>query len=69
MKKSLQAYDNIHVEEAIEGVYYHLLLVNEFVDVKLYTWETSMIITERYTPHEIRRVKELLIKNKAIEGE
>ena len=69
LKKSLQAYDNIHVEEAIEGVYYHLLLVNEFVDVKLYTWETSMIITERYTPHEIKRVKELLIKNKAMEGE
>lgn len=69
LKKSLQGYDNIHVEEAIEGVYYHLLLVNEFVDVKRYTWETSMIITERYTPHEIRRVKELLIKNKAIEGE
>ena len=69
LKKSLQGYDNIHVEEAVEGVYYHLLLVNEFVDVKRYTWETSMIITERYTPHEIRRVKELLIKNKAIEGE
>lgn len=69
LKKSLQAYDNIYVEEAIPGVYYHLLLVNEFVDVQAYTWETSMIITERYTPYEIRRVKEILINNKAIGGE
>lgn len=69
LKRSLQGYENIHVEEAMEGVYYHLLLVSEFADSQPYIWETSITITEKYLPSEIRRVKEILIQNKAIEGE
>lgn len=69
LKKSFQPYPNVEVEEAIEDVYYHLLLVSEFGDVRPYTWETSMMITEKYMPYEIRRVKEVLVKNKAIKGE